>query len=211
VKSWNRAELGREWQPPSCTGWAENGFNTLVTISARFHPGGGPDELFRRVGAVSKLAGIRYWSTTHKEWRTLVQDANALTDSRHGEKRGDFAATEIKAGAILYFEQVDNLSGKAIFRLRILEANARQFIFEVENVSTVRYSLIPIFPPEQLQSIYYLDRESDDVWCYYGMVRTGKKASGLVARNEFSSINRAVAFYRYFVGIPTEQEPPGAR
>ena len=26
-----------------------------------------------------------------------------------------------------------------------------------------------------------------------------------------SSINRAVAFYRHFVGIPTDQEPPAAR
>jgi hypothetical protein len=42
-------------------------------------------------------------------------------------------------------------------------------------------------------------------------VRTGKNANGLIAGNESSSVNRAVAFYRYLVGIPTTQEPPGAR
>jgi hypothetical protein len=42
-------------------------------------------------------------------------------------------------------------------------------------------------------------------------VRTGKNANGLIAGNESSSVNRAVAFYRYLVGIPATQEPPGAR
>jgi hypothetical protein len=63
----------------------------------------------------------------------------------------------------------------------------------------------------QLQSMYFLDRESDSVWRYYSIVRTGKNANGLIAGNESSSINRAVAFYRHIVGIPTTQEPPGAR
>jgi hypothetical protein len=62
-----------------------------------------------------------------------------------------------------------------------------------------------------MQSIYYLDRESENIWRYYGIVRTGKIASGLIPGNDYSSINRAVAFYRHLVGIPTNQEPPVAR
>jgi hypothetical protein len=42
-------------------------------------------------------------------------------------------------------------------------------------------------------------------------VRIGKNAKQMLAGNESSAINRAVAFYRYMVGIPTEQEPPSAR
>jgi len=42
-------------------------------------------------------------------------------------------------------------------------------------------------------------------------MRTGTTANRLIAGNESSSLNRAVAFYRYFVGIPTDQEPPAAR
>ncbi len=59
--------------------------------------------------------------------------------------------------------------------------------------------------------MYFLDRESDKVWRYYSIVRTGKNANGLIAGSESSSVNRAVAFYRYLVGIPANQEPPGAR
>jgi hypothetical protein len=38
-----------------------------------------------------------------------------------------------------------------------------------------------------------------------------KNANRLVTGNESSAINRAVAFYRHMVGIPTAQEPPVAR
>ena len=70
---------------------------------------------------------------------------------------------------------------------------------------------IPILHPGDLQSMYFLDRESDSVWRYYSIVRTGKNANELISGNESSSVNRAVAFYRHMVGIPTDQEPPAAR
>jgi hypothetical protein len=211
VKSWSKSDFGRDWKPPACTGWAEVGFTTLVTIAARFPHTSEAGGLLRHIGAISELAGMRYWSTTHKQWQTLIVDAYALTGSQSGRRREDFTSDEMKQGNVLYFEQVDNLSGKAIYRMYIVEASARRLVFDVENVSTMRYFFISIVHPGELQSMYFLDRESDNVWRYYSMVRTGKNANGLIARNESSSVNRAVAFYRHLVGIPTAQEPPGAR
>jgi hypothetical protein len=75
----------------------------------------------------------------------------------------------------------------------------------------MHYLLIPIFHPGEMQSIYFLDRESENAWRYYSIVRTGENANQLITGNESSSVNRAVAFYRYIVGIPTDQEPPVAR
>ena len=75
----------------------------------------------------------------------------------------------------------------------------------------MRYFLVTLFHPGEMQSIYFLDRESDNVWRYYSIARTGRNASRLAAGHESSSINRAVAFYRFLVGIPTDQEPPAAR
>jgi len=211
VKSWSKADLGRDWKPPLCTGWTELGFTTLVTIVARLRHTSEAEGLLRHIGAISELSGMPYWSTTHKQWRTLIVNAYALTDAKPGQRREDFTSSEMKEGSVLYFEQVDNLSGKAIYRMHIVEASASRLVFEVENVSTMRYYFVPIFHPGELQSMYFLDRESDKVWRYYGIVRTGKNANGLIAGNESSSINRAVAFYRSLVGIPTTQEPPGAR
>ena len=73
----------------------------------------------------------------------------------------------------------------------------------------MRYFFIPILHPGELQSMYFLDRESDNVWRYYSIVRTGKNANRLIAGNESSSVNRAVAFYRYLVGIPTDPRAAG--
>jgi hypothetical protein len=211
VKSWPKSDFGRDWQPPACTGWAEVGFTTLVTIAARFPYTSDAEGLLRHIGAISELAGMRYWSTTHKQWRTLIGNSYALTDSQSGQRRGDFTSDEMKDGKDLYFEQSDNLSGKATYRMHIVEASASRLVFDVENVSTMRYYFIPILHPGDLQSMYFLDRESDKVWRYYSIVRTGKNANGLIAGNESSSVNRAVAFYRSLVGVPTTQEPPGAR
>jgi hypothetical protein len=154
---------------------------------------------------------MRYWSITHKKWQILIVNAHALTGLQRGQRREDFTPDEMKEGKVLYFEQADNLSGKAIYRMHIAEASAERLVFDVENVSTMRYLFIPILHPGEMQSIYFLDRESDTVWRYYSIVRTGKNANRLIAGNESSSVNRAVAFYRYFVGIPTDQEPPAAR
>jgi hypothetical protein len=211
VKSWSKSDFGPDWRPPACTGWSAVGFTMLVTTVARFRHASEAEGLLRHIGAISELAGLRYWSTTHKQWRTLIVDAYALTDSKAGERRKDFTPDELKAGKVLYFEQADNLSGKAIYRMHISVASADRLVFDAENVSAMRYLFIPILSPGEMQTIYFLDRESDNVWRYYSITRTGKHANRLISGNESSSVNRAVAFYRYLVGIPTDQEPPAAR
>ena len=211
AKSWSESEFGRDWKPPACTGWSAAGFTTLVTTVARFRHDTEAAGLLQRMGAISQLAGMRYWSTTHKRWQTLVVDAHALTALRSGQRREDFTPAEMKEGSVLYFEQADNLSGKAIYRMHVAEASADRIVIDVENVSTMRYLFIPIFHAGETQSICFLDRESENVWRYYSIVRTGKNANRLIAGNEASAVNRAVAFYRYLAGIPTDREPPAAR
>jgi hypothetical protein len=211
VKSWSEPDFGRDWRPPACTGWGAVGFMTLVTTVARFHHTSEAEGLLRHIGAISELAGVRYWSTTHKQWQTFIVDAYALTDAQAGQRRKDFTPDEMKQGKVFYFEQVDNLSGKATYRMHIAEASADRLVIDIENVSTMHYLFIPLLHPGEIQSIYFLDRESESVWRYYSIVRTGMSANRMIAGNESSAVNRAVAFYRYFVGIPTDREPPAAR
>jgi hypothetical protein len=116
---------------------------------------------------------------------------------------------EMKPGSVLYYQQVDNLSGKAIYRMHIAEASPDRIVFDVENISTLRYLFVPVFHPGEMQSVYFLEREAESVWRFYSILRMGKNASGL-ASNESSAVNRAVALYRSLTGIPTSQEPPAA-
>jgi hypothetical protein len=211
AKSWSESDFGPDWRPPPCTGWTAVGFTTLVTTVARFRHASEAEGLIRHIGAISELAGLHYWSTSHKQWQTLIVDAYALTGLQRGQRRADFTPDEMKEGAALYFVQVDNLSGKAIYRLHLAESSADKIVFDIENVSTIRYAFIPVLHPGEMQSVYFLDRESDNAWRYYSIMRTGKHANRLIGGNESSSVNRAVAFYRYLVGIPTDQEPPAAR
>jgi hypothetical protein len=211
VKTWSKSEIGGDWRPPACTGWTALGFTTLVTTVARFRYTSEATGLLRHVGAISELAGMRYWSTTHKQWQTLIVNAYALTDDQPSRPREDFRPDEMKEGKVLYFGQVDNLSGKAIYRMHIAEVSVDRLVVDVENVSTIHYLFITLFHPGEIQSVYFLDRESQNVWRYYSIVRTGSNANRLLAGNESSAVNRAVAFYRYVVGIPTDQEPPAAR
>jgi hypothetical protein len=211
VQLWSKSEVGSDWRPPACTGWTATGFTTLVTTVARFRNTSGAEGLLRRMGAISELAGMRYWSTTHKQWKTLIVGAHALTGLQTNQRRDDFTPDEMKEGKVLYFEQVDNLSGKGLYAMHILVASADRVVIEVENVSTIHYVLLTVFHPGEMQTIYFLDRESENVWRYYGMLRIGKNANQTMTGNESSAINRAVAFYRAQVGIPTDQEPPAAR
>jgi hypothetical protein len=141
----------------------------------------------------------------------LIVDAYAVTGLQPDQRREDFTPEEMKEGKVLYYVQADNLSGKATYRMHIVEVSADRLIFEVENVSTMHDLFMTLFHPGEVQSIYFLDRESENVWRYYSIVRTGKNANRLLTENEPSAVNRAVAFYRYLVGIPTTQEPPAAR
>ncbi len=212
VQVWEREGLGAKWIPPDCTGWKTPGFAMLVVTAGRFHAPSGAAGLLRRISAISELKGIRYWSTTHQSWRTLIAGASALEGDRGG-RRKDFAPEELTPGTMLYFEQEDNLTGKATYRLRVHDVSPRRMVFETENVTTMRYLFVPVFHPGEIQSIYFLDRENEDsdVWRFYSIGRTALGASSLATGHDASSINRAVALYRHLVGIPTDQEPPPAR
>lgn len=209
--SWTKSVVGSDWVPPECTGWTATGFTTLVTTTARFPYTSGVEGLLRHMGAISELKGIRYWSTTHKTWKTLIVDAHALNDLKTSQRRDDFTPEEMTEGSVLYFEQVDNLSGKGIYAMHILAASEDRLVIEVENVSAIHYLLVTVFHPGEMQTIYFLNREPENVWRYYSILRIGKNANQTMTANQSSAINRAVAFYRYLVGIPTDQEPPAAR
>jgi hypothetical protein len=209
IKVWDRSSLGRDWTPPACLGWSALGFTTLVSTVARFHATG-LEGLLQRIGDISGLTGIRYWSTTHQSWRTLIVSATAVAGPG-GSARPDFSAADLAQGSIRYFQQSDSLSGKATYKMEMVSVTPDRLIFETENITGLHYMLLPLFPPHELQAIYFLERESPDIWRYYSIARTGKDASSLAAGHDASTINRAVAFFRYFAGIPTDQEPPAAR
>jgi len=200
----------RSWIPPACTGWSAPGYTALVETAGTVRVPGGEAALLRRIGAIRSLAGVRYWSITHGRWQPLVLHAAALRGPEEGLDREDFTPGELTSGQDLYFQQEDSLTGSVVYRLRVLESGEQRVVFETENVAAVRYWLKEIFAPGDLQSTYFFERLSDDLWRFYNLARTGARASRLATGHEASSVNRAVAFYRHYAGIPTDLEPPAA-
>jgi hypothetical protein len=191
---WARAD----WSPPTCTGWTSKS-GIVVAIAGEFHYAGTIDHLLTRFGAISTLTGLRYWSVTESDWRTLITSAAALRGPDLTELRADFTPTEMKSGGELYFTETDNRLGEpVIYRTRAI-AKGERLVITTENVSAVRKFMLPLASPGDLQSISYLARIAPGTWSYYALARTiapPLSAFGVV-RNE-SYVNRAFALYSHF-------------
>jgi hypothetical protein len=97
-----------------------------------------------------------------------------------------------------------------VYRLRVRETAPDRLVVETENVSSVRYLLLPLAGPGDLQALYFLERRSANEWGYYSLARTGAGTSSLTEGHEASYVNRAVALFRHLAGLPTDQGPPAA-
>jgi len=204
VKVWERAD----WTPPACTGWSPSEPPTLVATAAHILVPGGTDVLRRRIGAVSQMKGLLYWSTTHQKWQPLILDAYALT-AADGARRSDFSPEDLAKPAYIF--QEDNLLGKVVYEIRLASASPDRLVVSTHNVTAVRYFGVPLFQPGELQSVLFLDREPKDIWRYYALTRLPKQAGVLLMGNTASLVNRAVAMFRYLAAIPADREPPTAR
>ena len=213
IRVWRSGALGDGWTAPDCARFAGGAFLQLVALAGRF--GGMPDldTLLARLGAVSTLAGVKYWSISDQRWQVLITRAAAIEDPASRRVRPDFSAADLRSGRDLYFLQEENrLSAAVVYRLHAEVIAPARAVLTVENVSAARRFFVPVLAPGDLRSIYFLDRGADGSWGFYSLLHVGHGGSmlGWLVR-QGSYLNRAVALYRHFAGIPTDAEPPGAR
>ncbi len=212
VKLWTGSELGPGWAPPACTAWPADAATIVVGLAGRFNHAGGADALLARIGAISALAQVRYWSVTDAKWNNMFVRATALEGPDPKKPRADFSAAELRNGGSLYFIAADNRSGKdAVSRLHVTAAGDGHFILDTENVTPLRWGFLTYAAPGSFQTWYFLDRDGETGWRFYSLTRV------LYASSLFASvipgksyINRAVAMYRHLIGAVTDQGPPAA-
>jgi hypothetical protein len=209
VRWWDPSVGGLPPIRTSRLGFTDSAPTRVVALAATFRNNEGRDALLSRFGAISQWVGIRYWSTTDQAWRPLFRASAALTDAS-GPPRGDFTLAEMVGGKPLYFSQTDGRTQRPIIsKMRILETTAQSFIVQTENVTAVRWSLLTLFAPGELRSVYFLNQAASGLWRYYSL--TGFNGPRwLPADSKKSYINRTVALYRHFTGIRTDLEPPAA-
>jgi hypothetical protein len=202
-----KGDAANAWRPPTCSGWGAGQRDVVIAVAARFQADGAAAALLERIGAISMLTGLRYWSVTDKAWRVLITDAAALAGREGEQRRRDFSPAELQPGAELFSLQTESRLGQAVYRLRVREASATRLVFETDNVTALRALLMTVVAPGAFRSLYFLEHESDDIWRYYALVSV---QSARARNHEASFVNRAVALYRYLAGVPVEQMPPAA-
>ncbi len=212
VKLWTRGDLGPGWAPPACTSWPADHATIVVGLAGRFNHGEDADALLARIGAISALAGVRYWSVTDGQWNNMFVHATALAGPDPKKPRGDFSAAELRDGKEHYFIAADNRSGKdAVSRLHLTAAGSDHLVLETENITPLRWTLLTYANPGSFQAWYFLDRDADGSWRFYSLTRVlyASALFGSVIPDK-SYVNRAVAMYRHLLALPTDRDPPAA-
>jgi hypothetical protein len=210
VGVWHEKELSQaNWSPPSCTGWAAAARSRLlVTLMGRFKFHGTLADLADRIGAISSMREIRYWSSDKKAWRPVVHDASALTSSDPASRRDDFKAGEMTKGAQLYYRETDEDDRETVYRLDVLANSPDCLVLANENITPIKRFVFTIFKPSTLQSVVILQRLSANTFGVTMLNRTDKRASSLSDGHEETYVNRAMAFYRKLVGAKTDAQTP---
>jgi len=139
-----------------------------------------------------------------------VLSASAIASTNSRLPRADYSLAELVTGEDRYYSVTDSRSGRAVtYRLRLRQSQPTGLVVESTNVDAIRQWGIALYAPGGLHTLYFLNKQSPDVWAYYSITRVLPN-SFLAEGHDKSFINRAVAVYRHIVGIPTDAGPPSA-
>lgn len=210
---WQEQDLARaHWQPPVCSGWpALSRSKVLVGLTTSLQSGGTMTSLIARLGAISALPGVQYWSTTDDKWGPIARAASALSGPDPAARRRDFSASEFATGAQLYYWEDDVRTGSTVYRLTVLGRTPDSLVVSSENVTAIRRFYLTVFQPGALQTLLTIQVAGPGTFAIRILTRSGEGSSMFAAGHEKSFVNRAAALYRYIAGLRTDQEPPAAR
>jgi hypothetical protein len=212
ISVWERGELPPAWRPASCLGWNGSADSVWVAAAGRLREPHGIEGLVTRIARVSVLPQIQFWSVTRDEWLPLFEKAIAVTGSDGEVARADFAPEELVSGSTVYMlaDQNDPL-GDIVQSLHVRDRTADRLVVELANVSSGRMALMEVLPVGAGRTLLHMEREAGEVWTFYTLINVADRVPDVLTPPRGSWVNRAAALYRWFAGIPTDQEPPAAR
>lgn len=183
---------------PACARLALGHAAVLVAVAGRFSAPS-LDAILSRLGAISAMAKVDYWSVSDRRYERLFANAAAVTGPDGKQRRPDFTSAEIRRSQALYFVETDNRTeSQVVYRLRFQETVADNALITIDNVSSVTWLALPLLGPGDLRLVYDL-RRGKTGWDFYGLSLVAPDFSllSLFISSE-SYINRALALYRFF-------------
>jgi hypothetical protein len=203
IAIWDEQQLAAPWQPPPCTGWGSAGFSVLLAASGRLNGQGIATRALARLGRISLLSGLRYWSVSRDRWTILVEQAYALRQPDQQSRRPDFRPEELDTGRDYYYWQHEpTTSGSAIYSFRLLERSPGRLVVSVRNTTATRRFGLTLLPAGEAESLYFIERLADGDWGYYQLTRLGHGRLDWLAIPRASYANRANALFRHLAELP---------
>jgi hypothetical protein len=184
----------------------------VFAVAGRFKHEGPFEALLVQAGAFSRQTEIRRWNVKTGRWEQQYKASSALTGPDPELRRPDFEPAEFVEGAQLYFVQdaVESL-GPIVHELTVRERSAERLVMTTRNVNKGRAYLVPVIDPGGLEGFFMVEREAGSIWRYYSLTRVHLLIPDAMAPPPNDHLNKAVALFRFLVGIPTDTEPPAVR
>lgn len=192
---------------PDCSGLRTREFELLVRVTAGFASALDVNGLLGRIGAVSALRGMPYWSFTDQRRLPLIRESFAIDKPASMTPRADYSAAELRSGAELYFAQSDNRAATLVpYSLQLLPSAPDRLALRVENVGELRYMGFKLVAAREMQWTVALEPLGAGVWGYRSLQGIGHLGIGGAEQHRLSNLSRCVAMFDHFAGRQTEVE-----
>jgi len=192
---------------PDCTGLRTREFELLVRVTASFSSALDATGLLARMGAVSALKGMPYWSFTEKKRQALIRESYAIDRPATMTPRADYSPAELRSGAELYFAQSDNRAATLMpYSLQLLPSGPQQLMLRVENVADLRYMGFKVVAAREMQWAVLLEPLGNGRWGYRSLQGICHLGMGRAEQHRLSNLSRCVAMFDHLAGRQTEIE-----
>lgn len=183
---------------PDCAGLRTRDFVLVTSVTARFADAASADALLARIGAVSSMKGMTYWSEKDQRREVLITDAAAVTASGSATRRADFSVAELKAGQAVHYAQHDNRASNEVgYSMRVAQASPTGWTVVLENTTPVKLYLVTLFEPGDIQTVISVEQLAPGQWGYRSLTGIRKVGMGSVESYRASYSNRAVAMFEH--------------
>lgn len=206
VHSW-LAGGRQDGPPPDCTGLTRRDPELLVRVVGSYVAAGDMSAQLLRLGAVSTLKGMGYWSFTDRKRLTLIQEAFAVDSPVNQRPRPDFTLEELRRGDELYFLQRDNRSSALVpYGLRVLPTGPESVLLRVENVGDIKMMGLTLMAAREVQWAVTIERLGGTRYGYRSLLAVQRLRIGSADKHRLSNLARAVAMFDLLAGQQTEVE-----
>lgn len=199
---------GRQDGPlPDCSALRLQDHVLLVRLTASYVAPGGIDDQLARIGAVTSLKGMPYWSFTDRRRQPLIREAYAIDAPATARQRPDFSLAELKRGQDLFFVHSDNRSSVLVpFVMRVVQQGPESFAIRVENVGDVKFMGFTVLAPHEIQWGVSLEHLGGNRYGYRALLGLRKLRMGSADTHRLSNLARVVAMFDLLSGRVTEVE-----